>query len=203
MHQHRSSKKIIIGTITTLHKIISSNYLGPVDLIWDSFLLKEKSQMLKGKVSPFNAFNEEQKECDILEKFDGIASEVDLFSLLKLHKPLVDYYCSLLMDNNGDSRLFLFDSRLADFYGIEKSLGMNLIELQMWHTNEEYASDLQLAGDYFQSKELDRKVVFDKNEAKEIITVCFFDARQGNIHTHGMITSTRVWMIFYQGKRIY
>ena len=181
LHTHRSPNKLLIASFLTLDKIISSNYTGPIDFIWDSFLLQEKFQMLKGKIPVEYETNEEQKEDDYQTDINGVQKDYDLFSLIKLHKPLIDYYYKMLYDNNPDSQLFLCDTRLTDYYGIEKSLNLNAKSVQMWFKEADYDTDKEIAAEFFSSAYENADTDFNIDEAKEILRQIFLTPEEGGV----------------------
>lgn len=181
LHTHRSPNKLLIASFLTLDKIISSNYTGPLDFIWDSFLLQEKLQMLKGKIPVAFETNEEQKEDDYQTDINAVQKDYDLFSLIKLHKPLIDYYYKMLYDNNPDSQLFLCDTRLTDYYGIEKSLNLNAKSVQMWFKEADYDTDKEIAAEFFSSAHENVDTDFNIDEAKEILRQIFLIPEEGGV----------------------
>ncbi|HRO06997.1 MAG TPA: UvrD-helicase domain-containing protein [Ferruginibacter sp.] len=181
LHTHRSPNKLLIASFLALDKIISSNYTGPLDFIWDSFLLQEKLQMLKGKIPVAFETNEEHKEDDYQADVNAVQKDYDLFSLIKLHKPLIDYYYKMLYDNNPESRLFLCDTRLADYYGIEKSLNLNTQSVQMWFKEAEYDADKALAAEFFSSPHENADTDFNIDEAKDILRQIFLMPEDGGV----------------------
>lgn len=181
LHTHRSSNKFLIASFSSLDKIISSNYLGPIDFIWDSFLLQEKFQMLKGNIPVELETNEAQKEDDYQADINSIQKDYDLFSLIKLHKPLIDYYYKMLYDNNPDSQLFLCDTRLADYYGIEKSLNLNAKSVRMWFKEADYDTDKEIAAEFFSSAHENADTDFNIDEAKEILRQIFLMPEDGGV----------------------
>ncbi|HQU97094.1 MAG TPA: DEAD/DEAH box helicase, partial [Saprospiraceae bacterium] len=181
LHTHRSPNKLLIASFLTLDKIISSNYTGPLDFIWDSFLLQEKLQMLKGKIPVEFETNEEQKEDDYQVDVNAVQKDYDLFSLIKLHKPLIDYYYKMLYDNNPDSQLFLCDTRLTDYYGIEKSLNLNAKSVQMWFKEADYDTDKEIAAEFFSSAHENADTDFNIDEAKEILRQIFLIPEEGGV----------------------
>ena len=181
LHTHRSPNKLLIASFLTLDKIISSNYTGPLDFIWDSFLLQEKLQMLKGKIPVEFDTKEEQKEDDYQADINAVQKDYDLFSLIKLHKPLIDYYYKMLYDNNPDSQLFLCDTRLTDYYGIEKSLNLNAKSVQMWFKEADYDTDKEIAAEFFSSAHENAETAFNIDEAKEILRQIFLIPEEGGV----------------------
>ncbi len=181
LHTHRSPNKLIIVSFLNLDKIISSNYSGPIDFIWDSFLLHEKLQMLNGKIPVEFEINGEQKEDDYKTDINAVQKDYDLFSLIKLHKPLIDYYYKMLYDNNPDSQLFLCDTRLTDYYGIEKSLNLNAKSIQMWFKEADYDTDKEIAAEFFSSAHENADTDFNIDEAKEILRQIFLIPEEGGV----------------------
>lgn len=181
LHKHHSTAKLLIVSILNLDKIIASNYSGPLDFIWDSFLLQEKLQMLNGKISTDFVSNEEQKEDDYQADMNAVQKDYDLFSLIKLHKPLIDYYYKMLYDNNQDSQLFLCDTRLTDYYGIEKSLNLNAKSVQMWFKEADYDTDKEIAAEFFSSAHENAETDFNIEEAKEILRHIFLIPAEGGV----------------------
>ena len=181
LHTHSSPNKLLIASFLTLDKIISSNYSGPLDFIWDSFLLQEKLQMLKGKIPVEFETNEEQKEDDYQAGINAVQKDYDLFSLIKVHKPLIDYYYKMLYDNNPDSQLFLCDTRLTDYYGIEKSLNLNAKSVQMWFREADYNNDKEIAAEFFSSVHENADIDFNIEEAKEILRQIFLIPEEGGV----------------------
>ena len=181
LHTHKSPNKLLIASFQILDKVISSNYTGPLDFIWDSFLLQEKLQMLKGKISADLQTNEEQKEDDYKTDINSVQKDYDLFSLIKLHKPLIDYYYKMLYDNNPDSQLFLCDTRLTDYYGIEKSLNLNAKNVQMWYKETDYDTDKEIAAEFFSSVHENADADFNIDEAKEILRHIFLIPEEGGV----------------------
>lgn len=173
LHSHRSANKLLFATLQSLDKVLSNNYTGALDVIWDSFLLQEKLQMLRNKIAVDPLSSEEQKEDDYQPDVNSAKKDHDLFSLIELHKPLIDYYYKLLFDNNRESQLFLCDTRLTDYYGIEKSLNTNAQSVQMWFKEADYDADKEIAGTFFSSAYENANTDFNVDEAKEILRQIF------------------------------
>lgn len=173
LHTHRSPNKLLIASFLTLDKIISSNYTGPIDFIWDSFLLQEKLQMLKGKVNKDDI--ETTENASYIPSLKGDLKnkgDFDTYKLFRLHKPLVDYYYRMIIDNNQESNLFLCDTRLADYIGIEKSIELKSKYVRLWNRIEDYEADYNAASDFFPPDLLNNND-FDVVEAKQILRQLF------------------------------
>jgi len=78
----------------------------------------------------------------------------------------------MIIDNNQESNLFLCDTRLADFIGIEKSLELKSKYVTLWNRIEEYEADYKVASDFFPS-DLSSDNNFDVIEAKQILRQLF------------------------------
>ncbi len=133
---------------------------------------------------------EEQKEDDYRSDTYTDKKDYDIFSLIKLHKPLIDYYYKMLYDNNPDSNLFLCDTRLTDYYDIEKSLNLNAKNVIMWSKEEDYNIDKEIATEFFSSNHENTDTDFNVDEAKEIIRQIFLMPDEVAFHISGMIIST-------------
>ena len=94
--------------------------------------------MLKGKMPHELKTIEERREDEYQGDINGVQKDFDQFSLIMLHKPIIDYYYKMLYDNNPKSKLFLCDTRLTDFYGIEKTLYFKAESVKMWKNEEDY-----------------------------------------------------------------
>lgn len=176
LHAHKSPK-LLITTFSNLDKVISSNYSGSLDYIWDSFLLQEKVQMLKGKIDKKDiAITENDKFIPSLKGDSKEKEDFDTYKLFKLHKPLVDYYYKMMIDNNNDSCLYLCDTRLADFVGIEQSLDVKAKYISLWYGEEEYNSDYKEASDFFPKDKIEPN--FDIDDAKIILSRLFLPKKE-------------------------
>lgn len=184
LHAYKSSRKLFIGSFDSLDKIIANNYCGPLNIVWDSFLLQEKAQMLQGKFIKGNEPIQEINEDDLHSDSKSAYKDFDSFTLIKLHKPIIDYYYKMLYDNNPDSQLFLCDSRLTDYHGIEKNLNLNAQRVPMWYKEADYAFDLEIASDFFSSIHENANTDFDIEEAKEILRHIFLQREEGSIPYH-------------------
>lgn len=176
LHTHESPK-LLITTFSNLDKVISNNYSGSLDYIWDSFLLQEKVQMLKGKIDKKDiAITENDKFIPSLKGDSKEKEDFDTYKLFNLHKPLVDYYYKMMIDNNHESSLYLCDTRLADFVGIEQSLDVKTKYISLWYGEKEYESDYKEASDFFPKDKIEAN--FDIDEAKKILSQLFLPKKE-------------------------
>ncbi len=181
LHENSSSHKLLITTFQTLDKVINYNYAGALDYVWDSFLLQEKMQMMKGSIEQKIEADEAQSEDNFNANLERSQKDFDLFSLIKLHKPLIDYYYKILIDNNHDSNLYLCDSRLSDFYGIEKSLSLYSKNVRLWSKESEYEADRKIAAEFFPHSPENADTDFNIEEAKEILRNIFLTPDEGGL----------------------
>lgn len=177
LHENKSSLKLLITSFQNLTYLIACNYAGALDFYWDSFLLHEKIQMLHG--SPGLRKSESESSDDFKQEIESREKDFDTFSLLMLHKPLINYYYKLIIDNNRKSSLYLCDSRLTDFYGIENSLNLSATSVSMWVKEAEYEADKINASVYFPHAPEDAKTDFNVHEAKEVIRNIFLTPEKG------------------------
>ena len=181
LHSHRSINKLLFTTLNNLDNVISCNYAGALDYIWDSFLLQEKVQMMKDKLPPESVNNDEQNGDDYQNNISAVHKDYDTFTLIKMHKPLVDYYYKMLTDNNSKSQFFLCDTRLTDYFGIEKSLNVNVKNVQLWHKESEYDVDKEISIGFFSAIQENANTDFNIDEAKEILRQIFLTSETGGV----------------------
>jgi RecQ family ATP-dependent DNA helicase len=176
LHAHKSPK-LIITTFSNLDRVISSNYSGSLDYIWDSFLLQEKVQMLKGKIDKKDIeITENDKFIPFLKGDSTKKEDFDTYKLFKLHKPLVDYYYKMMIDNNHKSCLYLCDTRLADFVGIEQSLEVKAKYMSLWVNEEDFQADYKGASGFFPKDKIETN--FDIDDAKKILSRLFLPKKE-------------------------
>ncbi len=155
IHMNSTKNKIIIDHITNLNNILSSNYLGVLNIIMDSFNLADKYYIAQ-ETSYFNKlFRSQQNELntDNTEKphenedFNTPKKPLlkDTFFLLKLLKPIISNYRATIHNYNSEHQLWLLDSRIADFPNLGKLWDIKSRSLNVWHSKEAYEEDLKLA----------------------------------------------------------
>jgi RecQ family ATP-dependent DNA helicase len=179
LHAKRSSRSLMIVSFSFMEQVIAANYLGPLDFFWDSFLLHEKFQMIKGKSERFNDHSTDEHD----ESLGGEREHVvmDSFKLIGIHKPLIDFYYSLILQNNEASGLFLCDGRLSDYYGVEKVFNFRSVHVSMWQSQIEYERDIKQAEEYFKPVQGDVEVSYNVDEAKEVLRHVFLTDSEGNV----------------------
>lgn len=180
LHAYKSGKKLLIVPLGLLSKLISENYLDPLDFIWDSFLLQETFQLLRSDIITGEVVlsDDENPDKDLESKF--AESKIDSFSLIKAQKPLVDFFYWRILGNNSDSKLFICDTRLSDYFGIETVFKVSSRSVRLWNNEAHYKSDLEIATKYFPSKNKSQEVDFDLTEAKDLLRYIFLMPDGGN-----------------------
>ena len=179
LHESNFPKKLIIQDIHNFTKILNCNYSKPLNFIWESFLLYEKNQMLGDELDELTKdFDIGNTEIDIEQKDSGHKG-LDMFGLIKAHKPLVNHYASLIKLNHPESTLHLIDARLTDFYGIENGFNINAKKISFWRSEAEYLDNFKTAKIFFKSENFN-EVKFDLEEAKQILANIFLRTSEEN-----------------------
>ncbi|MEY4273820.1 MAG: ATP-dependent helicase, RecQ family protein [Bacteroidota bacterium] len=179
LHSHHSQLKMLICSWNNLENLISINYSGALDFIWDSFLIQEKQQMLWG-ISPFSIESIQSKNEDKIDiENNSNEKQFDTFDLIIKHQPLIDYYCNLIIANDSSSQLFLCDARLSDYFGIEKSLNILSKSATMWAKDLNYESDYETANEFFKNISENVETQYNIEEGVEIIRQIFLTPNEG------------------------
>lgn len=181
LHKHNSTQKLLITSFSNINNIISNNYYSSLDFIWDSFLLQEKQQMLIDKLIEVENEYSQQNNETLFNKSNYKNNNLDTYTLIKLHKPLINNYYKLIYANNPDSQLFLCDTRLCDYNGIENTLNTKSNYVQLWNNEADYKNDLNIASEFFTSKKENVNTEFNIDEAKEILRQIFLKTEDGEL----------------------
>ena len=80
----------------------------------------ENGMKFKNDDSQKAAWKEDEEDDDENENSNPISSSKDVFVLLKIQKPIIDYYRWLFHAADKNSTVWLTDSRLEDFAGLEE-----------------------------------------------------------------------------------
>jgi hypothetical protein len=180
LHKHRHSRKILIFPFESIADVLQANYQQPLSFCWDSFLLLEKQQMIVDNTRLKDAFlgsrNFDEGKIDIEADTDRVANS----NLLALHKPLIDFYSGLVQGNHIDNKLFLLDTRLPDYPGIEGYLGIGRVTASMWGSENEYNAERDSFKKFFKEVRVDTKWKLEVEEAKSILEQIFLDASKNH-----------------------
>jgi hypothetical protein len=153
---------------------ILKNNENKLDVFWDSFLLREKNAVLSTEqLNSIELSIDGEDEEHINTEDESYGSQFDIFKLLKIHKPIVDYYCHIIQNNHSESNLFLIDPRLMDYFGIEKLYGGHKKEAVLWKDEPAYSNDLKLAKEYFRYEEQVKVEVSDLETIRDLLRDVF------------------------------
>ena len=187
LHQQGSGRRLLIVPIAQATAVLEANYLGPVQLILESFNLLENYFLARGSRlfdrarlqardvgegesagSATSAPSEANSVEDVLER--------DLFFLLKLQEPLVQQLRSRLLDNHEENHLWLLDPRLGDFPALEQSWQMHKHFTDApWANEEEYLAAAQTIDQVLLSARPDQAFTLDPEEAKSLLSKVFLN----------------------------
>jgi len=179
LHNHKSHYRLMIIPLSKLTALLRVNCFGELDFIYDSLPLYEKNVMLQGfnlieQLIDINPLNDDYSETVTID-----SPKIDIFKTILLHFPLIRFYDHLITGNNPDSRLFLSDPRLSDYYGIENKLNTYAAYVPLWNSETDYKNDANLASSFFNSPSDQINTDFNINDAKEILRHIFLKSNDG------------------------
>src|SRR5690606_7841986 len=185
IHLNSIKNKIIIDHVANLNKILSSYYLGALNIIVDSFNLADKYYIAQ-ETSHFNKlFKAQQKELNSDNNKQTIEDEdfntpkkpllKDTFFLLKLLKPIISNYRATIHNYNAEHQLWLLDSRIADFPNLGNLWNIKSRSLNVWHSKEAYEEDLKLADLCIPGVKPLENLPFSIEETKTILSNVFLN----------------------------
>lgn len=188
---HPTNKKVLIITKEQIPEIILSEDLNGFNFIIDSFELEEKWFVSKGSGflaqvektesglkfknddSQKAAKKEEDDDDEENESSNPISSSQDVFVLLKIQKPIIDYYRWLFHAADKNSTVWLTDSRLGDFVGLEEEWKATKKFISIWSDDDEYESDYQTVKTFFPSPKPKEEIKLDIEATKEALREIF------------------------------
>ncbi len=184
-----AKRKLLIIVKEQIPDIVQSEDLHDFNIIIDSFELEEKWFIAKGtgylaqaeKTESGLKFqndssqnNSKQQEDD--DEFDDskpISSSQDVFVLLKIQKPIIDYYRWLFHSTDKNSTVWLTDSRLGDFAGLEEEWKATKKYVSVWSNDAEYEADYKTVKTYFPSPKPKEEIKLDIEATKEALRDIF------------------------------
>lgn len=190
---HPSNRKLIIITKEQIPEIIQSEDLIGFNFIIDSFELEEKWFISKGTgflskaektesglkfisdnslTTSNNAINDDNDN-DTDESSDPISSSHDVFVLLKIQKPIIDYYRWLFNSADSNSSVWLTDSRLGDFSGLEDEWKATKKYISIWNSDTDYENDYNTVKLFFPSPKPKEAIKLDIDATKEALRDIF------------------------------
>jgi len=179
LNEHQSNRKLLIITLNEIPEIVQSDELDGFNFIIDSFELEEKWFISKGtgyltqaekaesglKFKNDNSQNsskrEDEEDDDENENTNPISSSKDVFVLLKIQKPIIDYYRWLFHSVDKNSIVWLTDSRLGDFTGLEEEWKASKKFMPIWEDHEAYKKDYEIVKTYFPSPKPKEEIKLD------------------------------------------
>lgn len=186
--------KLLIIVEDQIPELVQSEDLNGFNFILDSFDLEEKWFISKGtgfldqaetaesslkyknddsqKTVKKEADHDDESE-DNADNENTFSSNKDIFVLLKIHKPIIDYYRWLFHAADKNSTVWLTDSRLGDFVGLEEEWKATKKFLPIWSDNEEYEEDYQALKSYFPSPIPEEEIKIDIEETKNALRYIF------------------------------
>lgn len=192
LNEHQNNRKLLIITQNEIPEIVQSDELDGFNFIIDSFELEEKWFISKGtgyltqavkaesglKFKNDNSQNASKKEDDDNDDDDNentnlISSSKDVFVLLKIQKPIIDYYRWLFHSVDKNSTVWLTDSRLGDFAGLEEEWKVAEKFIPIWKDDEAYKNDYEIVKTYFPSPKPKDEIKLDIEATKEALRTIF------------------------------
>ncbi|MBX2907852.1 MAG: UvrD-helicase domain-containing protein [Taibaiella sp.] len=184
---HRSNRKLLVIAKEQIPELVLSEHLQHSNFIIDSFELEEKWFISKGtgflataekaesglKLKGANSTEEKTQANHDTEPGDPITSFQDIFVLLKIQKPLIDYYRWLFYLADKNSTVWLTDSRLGDFEGLGEEWKATRAFVKMWTDEKTYQSDYDKVCTYFPSPKPKEEIKLDIEATKEALRHIF------------------------------
>jgi RecQ family ATP-dependent DNA helicase len=191
LKSHTKNKKLLIITQAQIPDIIMSEDLNGFNFIIDSFELEEKWFISKGtgflaqaeKIDTGLKFNNDNSSNNSVKVDDDdddenqvsipISSSQDIFVLLKLQKPIIDYYRWIFNSADKGSIVWLTDSRLGDFSGLEEEWKATKEIVSLWSNEDEYSLDYSNHKIFFPSPIPKEEINLDIESTKELLKEIF------------------------------
>jgi ATP-dependent DNA helicase RecQ len=181
-----NERKLMIIVKEQISEIVRSEDLQDFNYIIDSFELEEKWFVAKG-----TGFLAQVRDLDSGLKFQNdishnvfrqkedfdeselIPTSQDIFVLLKIQKPIIDYYRWLFHSADNNSTVWLTDSRLGDFVGLEEEWKAKKKFITIWNNDKKYNSDYEKIKIYFPSPKPKEEIKLDISATKEALRDIF------------------------------
>lgn len=185
-----TQRKLMIIVKEQIPYIVQSEDLHDFNYIIDSFDLEEKWFIAKGtgflvhaeKAESGLKFNNDDsgsnnkkhdEDDDENGNLNPNSSSQDVFLLLKIQKPIIDYYRWLFQSADKNSTVWLTDSRLGDFAGLEEEWKATKKFISIWNTDDEYLTDYSTLKTFFHSPKPKEEIKLDVEATKEALRDIF------------------------------
>lgn len=192
LHNHKSSKKMMIVAITDFDRTIIANYLDSLNIILESLKLFENFFIAKNTSIFNNNFDENFKnnsESGIDDNEDieneneqNLALEIkkplfkDIFFHLKLQTPFINYFKNSAFKNNPENKLWILDPRINDYNEISEE--WNAKGRTIIIGNElDFEDQLNTIEMFINSPKPLKELPFDLERTKEILSDIFLDGK--------------------------
>lgn len=192
LHNHKSSKKMMIVAITDFDRTIAANYIDSLNIIIESLKLFENFFLAKNTSIFNNNFDEDFKNnsessIDDNEDIDNdneqnIALEIkkplfkDIFFHLKLQTPLINYLKNSAFKNDPENKLWILDPRVNDYNEISEK--WNAKPRTIIIGNElDFEYQLSVIEMFINGPKPLKELPFDLERTKEILSDIFLDGK--------------------------
>jgi RecQ family ATP-dependent DNA helicase len=202
-----TKRKLLIITKKQIPALLGSEDLIGANYIIESFELEEKWFIAKGsgflaKVEQAEGGlkfkNDDSADNKKLDEDDEesentitISSSQDVFVLLKIQKPVIDYYRWLLHSEDENFVVWLTDSRLGDFAGLEEEWKATKFLMPIWGSDNDYEEDYKKIKTYFPSPIPKEEIKLDLDATKDSLRNIFL--KEGDI-THNWYPEQHVFL---------
>ncbi|AHJ95526.1 DEAD/DEAH box helicase [Hymenobacter swuensis] len=214
LHRPGTSQRLLIAPVGQAAAIFEANYLGPLQVVLESFNLMENFYLAQN-TTLFEAArlaagelarpSDNEESGGTAEAMGGVESEEDaqmgilernLLFLLELQRPVVYRMRALIADNHEASRLWLLDPRLADFAGLERSWQLSRETVDVaWETKEAYEAAAKPADAALGGVRPEADFGLNLDEARELLRQVFL--RSVDTDGHEMVHQWRENQIPY------
>lgn len=178
LHEHPSSRKALLVPFEDITRVAELNYLRPILILWDSFLLQEKQHMLK-KEDLENSAVISAKSFDDSSSNETIGKPSNS-NLLAIYKPFLEFVAAIVLGNHSGNQILLLDTRLPDFPEIATFYGISKKSVQMWNSEDEYQQMNTVVARYFKSGAGQNTWELKIDEAKSILRHIFLDTSRNH-----------------------
>jgi hypothetical protein len=192
LHNHISSKKMMIVAITNFDRTIVANYLDSLNIILESLKLFENFFIAKN-TSIFNINfdenfkNNSESSIDDNEDIENeneqiLALEIkkplfkDIFFHLKLQTPFINYLKNSVFKNNPENKLWILDPRVNDYNEISEKWNAKTRSIIIGNEMD-FENQLSTIEMFINGPKPLKELPFDLERTKEILSDIFLDGK--------------------------